>query len=119
MMTDGAVLAAYQDPNYRARLRAWLQARIDEVGNLPAARADLQLRWPPDLPPLKSFGDHTPEQLVVIERLLNDVEAAHQMPFPVSARPLPPDAPPDDEAVARVLRLFSGAEVVPKQESEQ
>ena len=104
--------ADQHDPNYRPRLRAWLQQRIEAVGDLPSARADLNLRWPPDLSSLRSSGEHTDEELAVIEKLLDDVEAAHQMPFPASDRP----QRSMDTATETVLRMFPNSAVADKEE---
>jgi hypothetical protein len=83
-------------------LLPWLQNRIDCIGQHPSARADLGSVWPTDLPTLRAFTAHTPEQLAVIERLLDGVEKRHQLPFP----PERPDR--EAAAVAQVVDLFPG-----------
>ena len=91
-------------------LLPWLQNRIDCIGAHPSARSDLGSAWPADLPTLRAFKAHTPEQLDVIERLLGEVEKRHALPFP----PERPDrAAQAEAAVGKVLDLFPGATMQP------
>jgi hypothetical protein len=68
----------------RFEMRKWLQSRIDTAGNHPKARLDLQRRWPGACPSLRASGDHTDEQLLAIEAVLDAVETAHSLPFPAT-----------------------------------
>lgn len=63
-------------------VRTWLQARIEVIGAHDAARAMLQLQWPPDLPTLRSTDQHTSDQLAAIEHLLDSIERANNLGFP-------------------------------------
>ena len=69
---DGEILGASPEA-----ARSALQARIDSIGQSPAARADLVASWPPALPTLKSSPAHTPAQLAAIEQMLDDVEGRY------------------------------------------
>lgn len=62
-------------------LRAWLQRRIDVVGDIAAARVDLLNAWPAGVPSLKKSTDHSIDQLATIERILDTVEAKYSVPF--------------------------------------
>ena len=62
-------------------VRAWLQARIDVIGELATARADLSRSWPGELPTLRASQDHSLEALGAIEALCDDVEARWSIPF--------------------------------------
>jgi hypothetical protein len=95
-----------------ARQRDWLQGRINEIGQHPAARADLGARWPADVPTLRASNEHTPEQIAVIEKLLDDVETAHRLQFP----PDRPDANGEQD-LEHLLRLFPNATVTDKEPS--
>jgi hypothetical protein len=76
---DYAVVAA-------GNVRAWLQERIEVIGQHPEARVRLQAGWPAGVPTLRSSDAHTPDQLEVIERLLDGIEREHDLSFP-PARP--------------------------------
>ena len=78
--------------------RLWLQKRIDQCGEDPAARVKLNAQWPPGMPTLKRFTGHTPEQLAAIEHVLDGIERTTGMPF---SDPRPPE--PDPERVLRLL----------------
>jgi hypothetical protein len=87
--------------------RGWLQQRIDNIGAFSsAARSQLARAWPSDLPTLRSSDEHTRQQLAEIEKILDLVEAANQMPFPG-----PQQATTEDEAVAAVVDLFPGSTI--------
>lgn len=62
--------------------RAWLQERIDVIGQHDLARTMLHDHWPPDLPTLRASDAHTPDQLATIEQLLDGVERAYSLGFP-------------------------------------
>jgi hypothetical protein len=97
---DQEVIVDYQSSQaYNDQVRSWLQGRIQLIGANEAARKLLIARWPSDLPTLISSKDHTPDQLVIIERLLVDVEAKAKMPFG-EPRPEP------TEQMARLLQMF-------------
>ena len=98
-----ASLAAVDD-SYTQRLRDWLQGRIDAIGRDRKAGADLGIRWPPGMPTLRRSTEHTPEDLDVIEQLLEDVEARYSIPFGESK--------PTTDAVGQLLHLFPGSSVV-------
>ena len=83
--------------------RTWLQDRINEIGKAPQARAALGKAWPEDMPTLHHSDAHTSDQLAVIERLLDDIEARYEIPFG-----------PANPAVARVVDLFPGSEAEPQ-----
>jgi hypothetical protein len=87
-----------------ARVRAWLQGRIDTIGAHPAARETLGAFWPSGLPTLRGSNDHTTDQLAVIESLLDDVERQYEIPFG------PPH--PHSPLVNKVIDLFPGSTVV-------
>ena len=80
--------------------RAWLQSRIDVIGQNSQARTAIQRLWPEGVPPLKASSGHTSEQLVVIEKVLDDVERRYEIPFP-----------PPSPAVAKVINLFPGSSI--------
>jgi hypothetical protein len=84
--------------------RAWLQDRVNVIGDHSAARFDLQRSWPEGLPTLRQSTDHSVGQLDEIARLLSLVERAHRLPFP-------PDRPADlaHDTEAQVLQLFPGS----------
>lgn len=63
------------------RLRAWLQGRVDVLGDIPDARRDLVHAWPASVPPLKKADTHTLDELTAIERVLDAVEAKYSVPF--------------------------------------
>ena len=92
-------------------VRGWLQERIDVIGGIPAARADLGASWPPEVPMLKRSDAHTSEQLAQIEAVLNGVEARNSVPFG-PGKPGVSLQDVTDEAVGRVLRMFPGSSVV-------
>lgn len=96
-----------------ALLRAWLQHRIDAVGAFStAARDDLMRSWPVDVAPLGRSDDHTAHDLSVIERVLDDVEARHSVPFGPTK---PSDEQlPDADRIARLLHVFPNTTQVPR-----
>lgn len=64
--------------------RAALQARIELYRAFYADTGILlwlSTRWPAGIPTLKQSDQHTADQLAVIERLLDEAEAEHQIPF--------------------------------------
>jgi hypothetical protein len=81
--------------------RQWLQDRINEIGQAPQARKALGQLWPEGLPTLKASDAHTPEQLLAIERLLDDVERRYELKFP-----------PPSPAVGKVVALFPGSQLI-------
>jgi hypothetical protein len=103
------VIDVYQDedsPQARAasyidEVRRWLAGRITQISHYHAAATDLRGSWPGDLPTLRSSEDHTPEQLAVIEQLLDGVERRHRLPFP-------PDRPKTDD-MGTLLYMFPGS----------
>jgi hypothetical protein len=98
----------YQPDVFAAiRLRAWLQERIDKIGQHPQARTALGQVWPPDLPTLKSSPDHTGDQLLAVEKLLDDVEGRYELKFP----PPRPDGLTEDQATTKVVAMFPGSTV--------
>ena len=80
--TDDYEATQHEAAAIRPEVRAWLQRRITRIGETPGARSTFLTRWPTGLPFLKASDEHTGEQLAAIEHLLDDVEAAHRMPFP-------------------------------------
>lgn len=101
------LVADYQEePSYNARLRAWLQERIDIIGGHAEARGQLARVWPEGTPPLTRSADHTPEQLDAIEVACNVIEREFKFPFPE----MKPEAGADP--VGRLLHLFPNATVI-------
>jgi len=82
--------------------RRWLQARVDEIGQHPDARAELMRKWPKDVPPLKASTDHTDSQLTAIDELLWAVEGRHQLKFPPAMQ---------EYATAKIVAMFPGSTV--------
>jgi len=103
----GKVTAEGKLPADPAAVRAWLQQRIDTIGAHPAGRADLAGRWPAGMPTLKTSTGHTPEQLEVVEQVLDTVERRHELTFP--------DPKPGGPA-ARIVDQFPGSTVTPRSE---
>lgn len=64
-------------------VRDWLQVRIDAIGQHEQAKVMLRDHWPANLPTLRSSDEHTTEQLVSIETLLDAVERANDLGFPL------------------------------------
>jgi hypothetical protein len=96
------------DPELRAAVRDWLRRRVKLIGEHAEARAWLGGEWPADLPFLHKSDEHTTEQLLDIELLLDAAEARYDLPFGESK--------PGDHSVgmARLLHLFPGStEVAP------
>jgi hypothetical protein len=91
-----------------SKYRGWLQQRIDVIGAHEQARVQLQQLWPEGCPTLRRSTEHTAEQLEAVERTLDVVEKAHRLPFP-QERPGPG---PNDAAVAQVIEMFPGTEVI-------
>jgi hypothetical protein len=79
-------------------LLAWLQKRIDTIGQHPRARMDLVARWPANTPPPRDGLSE--EQFGVVAALVEQVEGRHKMAFPDPE----PQMPQTEDA--RVLRLF-------------
>lgn len=61
--------------------RTGLAARIQTLAFDPAALPRLASLWPSDIPTLKQSQQHTPEQLSVIDELINQVEREFEIPF--------------------------------------
>jgi hypothetical protein len=89
-------------------LRAWLQQRIDQIGQHAQARTALARAWPSDIPTLRASTTHTPDQLDDVELLLNDVERRYELSFPP---PKPGSEVSEEQATARVLNLFPDSTV--------
>jgi len=88
-----------------ATIRDWLQARIDAIGaHSPEARDDLVRSWPLDIEPLARSERHTSHDLSVIERVLDDVEARHSIPFGPT-KPSDEQLTPEDR-IERLLHVF-------------
>lgn len=60
----------------------YAQRRIDAIGRYPEARGLLLRKWPESVPPLR-VGGHTTSQVSLILDLLDAIEAAYSLPFPV------------------------------------
>jgi len=87
------------------QLRPWLQERIDTIGRHELARADLVRLWPAGLPTLKTYADHSSEQLAQIERLCDAIEARRSLPFG-------PNRPKAEAAALRwITTAFPGSTV--------
>lgn len=111
-----AEVAPVIDVDQPERYRAWLQRRIDDLGRHEAARHDLLVSWPADLPGLRSDHEHTDKELATVEALLDHVERQHRRPFP---EPKPGDEPEPMGPVGMVLRMFPGAVEVPSDSPPQ
>lgn len=59
----------------------WLRERVAGITAVPEAKAMLLREWPADVPGLKVWV-HSPEQLAAIERVVDEVEKEHSLPFP-------------------------------------
>jgi hypothetical protein len=89
-------------------LRQWLQDRVDVCGAHPRAKADLARRWPATVAPLRRSLDHTIDELAAIEAVLDDVEAAHTIPF----GPTRPGAPKGGDGwLSQLLTTFPGSTI--------
>ena len=60
----------------------YCQRRIDAIGQHSEARGLLLRRWPEGVPPLRA-GGQTPPQMTEILDLLDTIEAAFSLPFPM------------------------------------
>lgn len=101
--------------DYTPAIRAWLQDRIDTIGKYSdLSRADLLRSWPVDVPTLAKFDGHTAEQLAVIERVCDDVESRHSMPFGLSK---PGPQPEPREWLQRMQSTFPGSTIQQEQPS--
>ena len=60
----------------------YAQQRVLAIGQVPEARALLLRKWPESIPPL-TVGGHSTSQVSLILDLLDAVEAAYSLPFPV------------------------------------
>jgi hypothetical protein len=89
-------------PELEAEVRAWLQARVDVCGRHEAARAHVVAAWPPGVPTLRRSEAHTTDELALIERVLDDVEARHSIPF----GPSRPGGPRPEGWLAALLGAF-------------
>jgi hypothetical protein len=99
-------IRAEDAPASAADIRDWLQGRINVIGHHENARGDLGRAWPKDMPTLRASDTHTPEQLGVIEQLLDSVERRWEIVFP------PPKPGSASNPVARVVQMFPGSQVV-------
>jgi hypothetical protein len=93
---------------YHDERRAWLQTRIDTIGQHPTARMALANCWPKDIPTLRASDAHTSEELAVIRHLLDDIEKVHSVSF----APREPGAREEAQATARVVKLFPDATII-------
>lgn len=91
--------------DYGAEVRAWLIERIRIIGQHDEARATLSRHWPEGMPYLHRSTEHTPDDLLLIEHLLDDVEGRHSLPFG-------PSKPGSKGGLGRLLEMFPGSEVV-------
>ena len=94
-------------------VREWLQARIDLCGaHSTEARHDLRRRWPAGVAPLRDSTEHTEAELAAIEACLDDVEAAHSIPF----GPTRPGAPKGGDGwLTQLLTTFPGSTIHSKE----
>jgi hypothetical protein len=93
-------------------VREWLQVRVRACGAVPAARAALSRRWPAGVAPLRASTDHSDADLAAIERVLDDVEAAHSIPF----GPTRPGAPKGGDGwLSQLLTAFPGSTIHTKE----
>ncbi len=70
------------DDAWITEMSSFVKARMKAVGTNPEAKKSMLLAWPEGLPTPKQ-GIERPEQMTTILRLLDDVEAKHEMTFPV------------------------------------
>jgi hypothetical protein len=86
-------------PDFTVALRAWLQSRIDTIGAAGAEpRRALINEWPEGVASLQSSTEHTPEQLTLIEGVLDVVERRHRIVFP--------EPRPTADPLGLVLHIF-------------
>jgi hypothetical protein len=104
--TKGFLLGRVQPPvvddNARQLRRDKLVARINNIKQTtPAALTEVAAQWPVGIPTLKADHQHTINELAAIERTLDKIEAAHNVPFGNMPTPKPtPKAPPKPAQVA-------------------
>lgn len=104
---EAAVDAIVEDNGHVAKVRTWLQERIDIIGRHPEARPDLVRLWPEGVPTLGASPDHDARQLDAIEHVLDYVEARHEMPFGTSK----PDPQREADVLAALERFFPGSTI--------
>ena len=73
-----------EDQEWLDVMLPFAQSRIEVIGGVPEARATLMRVWPPGLPP--PAAGPTCAQLSQILNVLDAVEAAYTIPFPVDPR---------------------------------
>lgn len=79
--------------------RAWLVDRIETIKAFDAAARQLAAAWPAGVPTFKRADRHHLDELAAIEAAVNQIERAHQLPFPAS-RPAGIPALDDAHSVA-------------------
>jgi hypothetical protein len=94
---------APQENPWVTPIREWLQGRINKIGADDKARKALGEAWP-DIPTLHASAEHTPEQITIIEKLLDDIERKFGIEFP------PPK--PDAAATGKIVALFPGSNLI-------
>jgi hypothetical protein len=107
---DGLVelLEASVDYVHVTKLRGWLQDRLNAAGKDPAAREYVRTHWPPGMPALKQSADHTLDQLIEIETLLDVCERMYRLPFPDAERPVRVESEEPEPEPAQIISLFDG-----------
>ena len=68
--------------------------------------------WPADVPPLPRSTSHTAVELSLIERVLDDVEARHTIPF----GPSRPGGHEPEHWLGRLIGEFPGSTIIPKEQ---
>jgi hypothetical protein len=86
--------------------RAWLQERIDVIGQDREARTYLSDCWPDDLPLLSQVETHTRAELNEIKELLDTIERQFSIGFG------PPEPQPSFDALAYLMAAFPGSTVL-------
>lgn len=82
LLIKGKVRAVEVEPEKRDALATWLRARVLNIKeNFPDALQQLIKSWSPMLPTFKSEHVHTMTELATIERMLNEIEGEHSIPF--------------------------------------
>ena len=110
----GRVQPPTQDGSATAELRAKIVARINNIKETaPTVLPAVAAQWPIGIPTLKTDHQHTTNELHAIDRMLNQVEATNDVPFP--KLPTKPSAPKPPLKPAQVAKLPSEGVTIDEQ----